>query len=327
MLHRARIWMWFLFLLVLGLGACQQAPPAVASPQAAVVEEVQRGASTRTPWRPGTPTPVLMPSPTRAPSPTPYPTVRFAVIGDYGKAGPAEEAVAQLVKSWNPDFIVTVGDNNYPSGSKLTFKENVLAYYGEYIEQQRFFPALGNHDWGYFTPNTLPFVQFFDYLPGNRRYYDIVWGPVHLFVLDSDAREPDGITPDSKQGQWLRERLRASTTPWQIVVFHHAPYSSGHHGDTKYMQWPFAAWGVDLVLTGHDHTYERIHREGIVYIVNGLGGAPNIYSFENDTHGSQVRYNDTHGALWVEVTADYILGRFINIKGETIDEFRITQGP
>lgn len=318
-----RLWFVFAF-LALALGACQEAR-STARP---LMEDPPGLEQTRTPWRPETPTPVITPSPTWTPSPPPQPTtVRFAVIGDYGKAGPAEEAVAQLVKSWNPDFIVTVGDNNYPNGSKLTFKENVLDYYGDFIEERRFFPALGNHDWGYFTPKTLPFVEFFDYLPGNRRYYDIVWGPVHLFVLDSGAQEPDGLTPDSKQGQWLRERLRASTTPWQIVAFHHAPYSSGRHGDTKYMQWPFAAWGVDLVLTGHDHTYERIHREGIVYIVNGLGGAPNIYSFENDTHGSQVRYNDTHGALWVEVTADYILGRFINIKGETIDEFRITQGP
>ncbi len=318
-----RLWLVFAF-LALALGACQEA----LSEARPLMEDPPGLEQTRTPWRPATPTPVITPSPTWTPSPPPQPTtVRFAVIGDYGKAGPAEEAVAQLVKSWNPDFIVTVGDNNYPNGSKLTFKENVLDYYGDFIEERRFFPALGNHDWGYFTPKTLPFVEFFDYLPGNRRYYDIVWGPVHLFVLDSGAQEPDGLTPDSKQGQWLRERLRASTTPWQIVAFHHAPYSSGLHGDTKYMQWPFAAWGVDLVLTGHDHTYERIHREGIVYIVNGLGGAPNIYPFENITHGSQVRYNDTHGALWVEVTADYILGRFINIKGETIDEFRITQGP
>ncbi len=313
--------MLFVFWLLV-LQACGGSPTPPPGPS--IVGEPM--VPTWTPLQPEPPTEPVQPTPTLTPSPTPtphYEPVRFAVIGDFGKAGPAEEAVADLIASWNPDFILTVGDNNYPSGSELTFDANVRAYYGKYIEEERFFPALGNHDWGYFTPKTLPFVRFFDYLPGNRRYYDFVWGPVHIFVLDSDGREPDGITPDSKQGRWLQEQLAASGTPWQIVAFHHAPYSSGRHGDTEYMQWPFAEWGVDLVLTGHDHTYERVHRDGLVYIVNGLGGAPNIYEFEKVTEGSQVRYNETHGALFLVVTAQRITGQFVNVRGEVVDEFTV----
>ncbi len=342
MMQRHRFGWWSLGLLMaLLLVACGRAPQA--TPRAAP-GTLPRAQATLTPLTPIDPTPTVLPSatpsprptatptPTWTPWPTPTPTptyepIRFAVIGDFGYAGPAAEAVARLVRSWDPDFIVTTGDNNYPNGSAFTFEANVMAYYGDYIESQRFFPSMGNHDWGYYTVNTLPYVKFFDYLPGNKRYYDFVRGPVHFFMLDSDPREPDGITPESVQGQWLRERMQNSTLPWQVVVFHHAPYSSGTHRDTKYMQWPFSAWGADLVLTGHDHTYERVHRQGIVFIVNGVGGHPSLYRFTWVTPGSQIRYNKTHGAVLIEATAERIQGWFYNIHGELIDEFVITREP
>src|SRR5688572_15104008 len=125
----------------------------------------------------------------------------FAVIGDFGHAGPVEQAVADVVKSWNPDFILTVGDNNYPDGEASTIDENVGQYYHEYIGNyegsygpgaatNRFFPILGNHDWR--ADGAQPFLDYFT-LPGNERYYDFVRGPVHFFALDSDPSEPDGI--------------------------------------------------------------------------------------------------------------------------------------
>src|SRR4051812_29681044 len=139
-------------------------------------------------------------------------SVRFAVIGDYGLAGPAEADVAALVKSWSPEFIVTTGDNNYDKGGAATIDANVGQYYHDFIypylgaygngaDRNRFFPILGNHDW--YTAGALPYLNYFT-LPGNERYYDMVWGPVHVFALDSDQHEPDGVTPNSLQGNWLR---------------------------------------------------------------------------------------------------------------------------
>ena len=312
-----RWWAFALAFLLLTL-ACWRAPAPLPSPTPPITAAgVAAPSPTRLP--PVTPTATAtlhLPAPTS----TPAAPVRFAVIGDFGLASPAAEAVAGLVASWKPDFIVTVGDNNYPSGSEQTFDQNVMAYYGEYVRAERFFPALGNHDWGNYTVETLPFPNFFPYLPGNKRYYDLVVGPVHIFVLDSDPREPDGVTPESKQGQWLREGLRTSTAAWQVVVFHHAPYSSGRHGNVQWMQWPFAEWGADLVLSGHDHTYERIHRDGIVYIVNGLGGAPR-YDFRHQAEGSVVKYNAQHGALLVVATAADISGTFFTVDGVLVDRF------
>lgn len=254
-------------------------------------------------------------------------TVRLAVIGDYGLASPEEEAVAQLVASWSPDLVITLGDNNYPNGRAETLDENVGQYYhafihpypgryGEGASENRFFPSLGNHDWN--TPGPWPYLDYFT-LPGNERYYDLVWGPVHLFALDSDRREPDGNTAQSEQGQWLEERMRASTSPWQIVYMHHPPYSSGDHGSTPYMAWPFASWGADLVLSGHDHHYERIQRDGITYVVNGLGGKPERYILRRPVPGSTVRFNEAHGAMLVEATSTQVQLRFVTADGREID--------
>src|SRR5712671_4906319 len=77
---------------------------------------------------------------------------------------------------------------------------------------------------------------------------------------------------------------------------HHPPYSSGPHGATLYMRWPFRQWGADLVLTGHDHIYERLSVDGLPYIVDGLGGAT-FYALGPPVPESQVRFTDGAGAL------------------------------
>jgi tartrate-resistant acid phosphatase type 5 len=272
---------------------------------------------------------------TTAPAPTgpelrverPGPQVRMAVIGDYGSAGPDEAAVAQLVVGWAPDLVITLGDNNYPQGMASTLDENVGQYYHAFIapylgklgqgaDENRFFPTLGNHDWR--TPGARPYLEYFT-LPGNERYYELTWGPLHLFALDSDSHEPDGNDRESVQAKWLQRRLAESTSPWQLVYMHHPPYSSGDHGSSADLQWPFAEWGVDVVLAGHDHHYERIERDGVVYIVNGLGGYPERYGIRTALPGSEVRYNAEHGAMIVEATADRLELRFVTAAGREID--------
>lgn len=271
------------------------------------------------------------PLPTAEPTATPSPAVRFAVIGDYGLAGPAEQRVAELVKSWSPDLIITTGDNNYPAGAAETIDQNIGQYYhafiapyvgsyGEGADTNRFFPSLGNHDWQ--TAAAQPYLDYFS-LPGNERYYDFTWGPVHFFALDSMFGEPDGVSSTSRQGQWLQRGLTASTACWQIVYMHHPPFSSGSHGSSDWMQWPYAAWGADTVLAGHDHTYERIERDGIVYFVNGLGGGAR-YPFKHIVDGSQVRFNADVGAMLVEANDNEIHFQFISSGGETVDSYHLS---
>jgi tartrate-resistant acid phosphatase type 5 len=251
---------------------------------------------------------------------------RFAAIGDYGYAGPDEQAVADLVKASRPEFVVTVGDNNYPLGAADTIDVNIGLFYHDYLApyvgrfgcggpRNRFFPSLGNHDW--MTTDARPYLDYFT-LPGNERYYDVAWGAVHLFAIDSDPSEPDGITADSTQAAWLRARLAAATERWKIVFFHHAPYSSGPHGGTPALRWPFKQWGADLVLTGHDHDYERFSIDGLTYIVDGLGGAV-FYPLGTPAAGSVARFDGAAGALFVEADAKTLRARFRAADGREID--------
>lgn len=289
-------------------------------------------------------TPTFTPTvstPTRTPHPTktatatatetPLPqVVSFAVIGDYGGGGQPEADVATLVKSWDLDFVITTGDNNYPDGESSTIDENIGQFYHEFIfpylggygegaDVNRFFPSLGNHDWH--ATGAQPYLDYFT-LPGNERYYDFTWGPLHFFALDSDSREPDGVGRSSVQATWLQSQLAASTAPWKIVYMHHAPYSSALHGSIEWMQWPYAEWGASIVLAGHDHTYERLEIDGMRYVVDGLGGG-SIYHFKDPLPGSLVRYNGDYGALRIEASETTMTFQFINRSGEVIDTFEI----
>jgi tartrate-resistant acid phosphatase type 5 len=257
---------------------------------------------------------------------------RFAAIGDYGYAGPAEEAVADLVKGFRPDFVVTLGDNNYPLGAAETIDFNVGLFYHDFIApylgrfgcgagRNRFFPALGNHDW--YAPDARPYLDYFT-LPGNERYYDVTWGWVHVFALDSDSNEPDGITAGSVQAAWLKRRLATSTARWKVVYMHHPPYSSGPHGSTVELRWPYKEWGADLVLAGHDHDYERFDIDGLPYLVNGLGGAA-FYAFGATVAGSVARFNESAGALFVEADASSLHARFQSVDGRQLDAFSLAK--
>ncbi len=269
--------------------------------------------------------------------------IRFAVIGDYGSGDVGAMQVAALVAGWNPDFVVTVGDNNYPSGAAKTIDKNIGKQYSQFIgnyhggygvgsELNRFWPSIGNHDWKAMSCHKGqcrgPYLDYFT-LPGNERYYDVDYGFLRLWILNSVGAEPDGIAADSIQAGWLRDGLQQSVDCWDIAVMHHAPFSSGKHGGSKKLQWPFADWGIDAVLAGHDHTYERLEAFGIPYYVNGLGGKSR-YGFPSGPDleegvESITRYNANEGALLIEVTPETFVGRFITVDGVVRDEHHINQ--
>ena len=285
--------------------------------------------------------------------PTADATTTFAVIGDYGLGGANEAAVAKLVASWRPAFVIATGDDYYSHAGGTgtgTYDKSTGAYYCRWLKGisttgricrsgdatlNAFFPALGNHDYSDATPAPRTYLTYFK-LPGvgftntsgNERYYDFVDGRVHFFVLNSNSAEPNGTSSTSAQGRWLKKQLTASTSTWNIVYDHHPPYSSDKvHGSSRGMQWPFAAWGADAVISGHAHTYERVMRNGIVYFVNGLGGAPR-YTFSTTTvRGSAVRYRANWGAQKVTVTDRTLEFRFYSAAGALRDTYRLAVEP
>ncbi len=285
-----------------------------------------------------TETPILGLTPTNVDG-----AVRFAVIGDYGNNKASEARVATLVVGWNPDFVLTIGDNNYPDGEAIAIDDNIGQYYSQFIGNyqgsygpgsptNRFWPTLGNHDW-----HTITCVgdnctgAYFDYftLPNNERYYDVDLGLIHLFALNSDFAEPHGRDQNSIQAVWLQNQLATSTSCYNFVYFHHSPYSSGKHGSTAALKWPFSAWGADAVFSGHDHLYERLDVSRTPYIVNGAGGAT-LYDFENIGNlppeaVSLVRFNRDHGAMLVTVTPTKVTYQFYTADGILIDDYPVAK--
>ncbi len=259
----------------------------------------------------------------------------FGLIGDFGNSGPNELAVANLVKSWNPEAIVTVGDNNYNDGGADTIDANIGQYYQEYIGNyrgsygpgsptNRFFPSLGNHDVR--TANGQPYFDYFT-LPGNERYYDFVWGDVHFFALNSNSSEPDGITSSSVQAQWLQNGLANSRQRFNVVFFHHAPYTSadGIAAATN-LRWPFKAWGADVVMTGHAHHYERLAVDGIPYYINGVGG-DELTDVGVKVPQSIVTYSENFGAMKLTTDPSRMTIEFFSVEngGKLIDSITLTQ--
>jgi len=268
-------------------------------------------------------------------------TTTFAVIGDYGQAGTPESQVAALVNSWNPNLILTTGDNNYPTGAASTIDANIGQYYHNYISPylgsygagaatNQFFPTLGSHDWGFNYPNPTgdqPYLNYFTGLPGNRRYYTFTVGPVQFFALDSNGNEPDGTSSTSTQALWLQAQLAASTATYKIVYLYDPPYTSSSGFVSPPQQWPFQAWGATAVISGHAHNYERLLESGLPYFVDGLGGGPgSISPFDVIDPGSQVRYNANFGAMLVTASATQIQFQFIAITGAVIDTYMINAG-
>ena len=253
-------------------------------------------------------------------------------IGDFGRSGRFEANVALLVKSWQPDLIITLGDNNYRNGTAETIDQNIGQFYHDFIfpyqgaygagaVSNRFFPSLGNHDW--VAPDAQPYLDYFK-LPGNERYYTFTFGPIQFFCVDSDAKEPDGISPDSVQGQWLKKELADSLSPWHVVYFHHAPYSSGLlHGsqtvESDSLRWPFKSWGAHVVLTGHDHVYERLRTGGLTYFVNGLGGDSFDKFHQPPIRESLKRFTGAFGAMRIDATETNLTFRFITSTKHLVD--------
>jgi tartrate-resistant acid phosphatase type 5 len=256
--------------------------------------------------------------------------VRVAVIGDFGNDSAGEAEVSALVHAFRPDLVATVGDNNYPDGAAETIDRNIGKYYADFIAPYRgafgkgaasnhFFPALGNHDWR--TAGAKPYLDYFE-LPGNERYYDVARGDVHLFFLDSDPHEPDGIARDSVQAHWLHDALARAPERHRWVLFHHPPYSSGPHGSNAELQWPFRAWGATAVICGHDHMYERLAVDGMTYVTMGAGGA-SLYKFRDPEPGSAVRVGGEHGALRIDVAGDSAHAEFVAARELVRDAFEL----
>jgi hypothetical protein len=252
---------------------------------------------------------------------------QFAVIGDYSAGQPLLD-VSNRIKSWNPAYIATVGDNWYDADPNIDatvgryFHDYVSPYTGAFgagsPSGNRFWPSLGNHD---YDQGVQQYFNMFT-LPGNERYYSVKRDNVELFIVNSNTQEPDGTGSSSTQANWLKNALAASTATWKLVLFHHPPYSSSISSDNTYMRWPFKDWGATAVLAGHHHHYERLDIGGIPYFINGLGGAE-IVGLGTTDPNSKVRYNGDYGAMLIDAGTTQMNFKFITRTGAVIDNYTV----
>ena len=140
----------------------------------------------------------------------------FAVVGDFGSGNTNETAVASMIESWHPDFVLTVGDNAYPLGSAGLLDRDIFGPYAAVMRESAWFPALGNHDVK--ANGGKPELEAFHSL-GNERWYRFTWGNAAVVVLDSDV----SVAPGSPQLRFARNAL-ALPSCFRFAAWHHPPW-------------------------------------------------------------------------------------------------------
>ncbi|HEU5057351.1 MAG TPA: metallophosphoesterase, partial [Kofleriaceae bacterium] len=185
--------------------------------------------------------------------------IRFVVLGDTGSGSAAQQAIARRIAAEPFDFLMFLGDLAYEEGSAEQLQTRFFEVYKDYLQYAPAFPAMGNHDRR--TRNGGPYLEAF-VLPPPERYYSFDWGDVHIVVLDTTGGYRE-------QAEWLKKDLSANRKRFTIAVGHHPMYTGsirGPHLSLRRRFWPILAfYGVNLVVMGHEHQYQRFaRRTGII---------------------------------------------------------------
>jgi 3',5'-cyclic AMP phosphodiesterase CpdA len=242
-------------------------------------------------------------------------SVRFAVIGDSGTGErPQYEVAQQMAKireNFSFDFVVMLGDNLYGGESAADYKRKFEEPYKPLLDAGvKFYASLGNHD----NPNQRFYKPF---NMGEKRYYNFRKGNAEFFALDSSYMDPDQL-------DWLKKRLSDSQADWKICYFHHPLYSDGrYHGsdmDLRARLAPiFETSGVKVVLSGHEHVYERIKpQNGVHYFVLGNSGELRLHNLRPSAMMAK-GFDTDRTFMLVEISGDEFYFQAISRTGETVD--------
>lgn len=255
-----------------------------------------------------------------APAPDDEAPVQFAVIGDSGDGSEGQLAVIEQLGAVPFDLLLHTGDVAYESGKASELTRQFFDLYGPLIRSVPVYPTSGNHE--YKTRNAAPYLSAF-VLPDNgkdERWYSFDWGPIHFVALDTERMS-------HAQAAWLDRDLAATDRPWKIVIAHRPPYSSGKHGSSKAFRLWFEALlekhGVQLVLNGHDHHYERVEpQDGITYVVTG-GAGRELRSVDRSSFTAYAE--PVHHFVHATVAGDTLTLRAIDATGVEFDRVQITR--
>jgi hypothetical protein len=300
--------------------------------------------STATPTQPtaATPIPTETGIPTQAPSatatPTPAPTQPpagndevFVGAGDISRCGNnGDDQTARLLGGIN-GTIFTLGDNAYESGTTAQFRDCFDPTWGQFKDRIR--PSAGNHE--YLTSGAAGYYAYFGSAAGaaGQGYYSYNLGAWHIVVLNSNCSAVGGCGTGSAQEKWLRADLAANPSQCTLAYWHHPRFSSGsEHGNSTAVQPLWQALydnGGEIVLSGHDHNYERFAPQtpsggsdplkGIREFVVGTGGA-GTRSMGATQPNSEVRNGSTLGVLKLTLGSGSYSWNFIPVAGKTFTD-------
>jgi len=311
--------------------------------------------------------------------------IRIWVLGDPGDWTKGIFDVRDSMYQWlnenkrgnrpDLDLIITTGDNAYTSGANKQFQKAVFDPFADVLRNYVYWPAYGNHDarrWAFYDLFSFPTHGELGGVASNsEHYYSFDYGRIHFVFLDTQESDLD---TDSKMLKWLRHDLHSTKQYWLITVFHHPPYTRGTHdsddsGDSSGRLIEvrenvipiLEQYGVDLVLSGHSHMYERSYlinchygdsstlqdamivnkglgqkdtpyyklnkklapHEGTVYVVTGSSSKVDDGPLNHPVHAVNLF---KLGSMVIDINGSRLDAKFIDDKNQVLDNFSIVKG-
>lgn len=238
-------------------------------------------------------------------------------------------ATSNLLVRGRYTAVLTLGDNQYEDGAYTKYLASYAPSWGRVKAITR--PSPGNHEYG--TARASGYVRYFGKAagPAGRGYYSFDLGAWHLVSLNSNCSEIGGCGRGSPENRWLRLDLARHRTRCTLAYWHHARFSSGPHGDDLDVSGLWQTLyerGADVVLSGHDHDYERFApldpagavdpARGLREFVVGTGGRSH-YGTGTPQPGSEVRDSSTFGVLALTLRPTGYDWRFLPAVGSFTD--------
>jgi acid phosphatase type 7 len=300
--------------------------PMISSIDATSTQPPPTGAPVATMTSLTTSSPTPQPSPTFTDTPSPAPTVEVVTLsgaGDIAVCGTSGSAKTAALLAQIPGDIFTAGDNSNEDGSMQQYTDCFGPTWGQFLA--RIHPAVGNHD--YMTAGAADYYAYFGAAAGEvgKGYYSYEEGAWHVVVLNSNCNDV-GCGAESDQVQWLKADLAAHPTQCSLAYWHHPRFSSGISGSSgMYPFWQVLYdYGVELVVNGNDHDYERFApqdplgkadpEKGIREFVVGTGGASQR-AFKDIVPNSEVHQTGTYGVLKLTLYPDRYDWEFVPVEG------------